>query len=108
VVNGSLHRHGRADIAPFSSRADTLVYAYPNPVSRASGTAFFSRVPGGAAVSLWSEDGRRLRDLAFAADAAVWAWNLEAGEDGKGRKVRPGVYYYRVGGGALRPLYVRE
>jgi hypothetical protein len=105
VVNGSLGRSGRAGLAPFSTRADTVVYAYPNPVPRTSGTVFFSRIPGGAEVSLYAEDGRPLRTLDFGAGAPAWAWDMEDG-NGKGRKVRPGILYYRAKDGPLRPLYI--
>lgn len=109
VVNASLFRHARAALAPYATRDDTVLYAYPNPASLASGAVFFSRVPGGAVVSLHAEDGRPIRKLAFGAVEPAWAWDMHDGRGNeKGRKLRPGLYYYREEGGELKPLYLKD
>lgn len=94
------------EIRLLSSRLDTAVYAYPNPLNMTAGESslIFSRIPASARVRLYGESGSILKVLDFGLSADLWSWDLT---DDKGRKVNPGVYYYRVESKALRPIYIR-
>ena len=106
LANGSQLASGPVEVRSQSSRRDVRVYPYPNPMNRADagGDLFFSRLEGPASVTVYSESGVPLRALSFAADAALWSWDMA---DAKGRQVKPGLYYYRVDGGRLQPLYIK-
>ncbi|HLP42517.1 MAG TPA: hypothetical protein VK465_13495, partial [Fibrobacteria bacterium] len=107
VSNGSLETSLMArtfEVRPLASRVDSEVYAYPNPMARNFGTLFFSRAGNGAAVDIFSENGTRVRSLAFTAEEGLWSWDLA---DGDGRRAKPGLYYYRVDSGPLRPVFLR-
>lgn len=104
LVNGSLDRQGSAELLAYTSREDTVVYAYPNPVDRASSALFFSRVPRPATVAILGENGRLIRSLSLAPETTAWTWDLT---DAGGLPMKPGIYYYRVDAGPLRPLYAR-
>ena len=106
LANGTQDRTGSGSIRVNQSRADTAVYAYPNPVN--AGAAFgeldFSRVTRAVTVEVFAEDGRLVRSLDFDPATDLWSWDLA---DGAGSKLKPGLYYYRAGAGTLQALYLR-
>lgn len=108
ITNGTLDQTAAPfEIRMLSSRVDTAVHAYPNPLTQASGEAelIFSRLPDRAAsVRIFGENGTMLRALAFSTVNGLWSWDLT---DTKGRKVKPGIYYYRVDSGRLKPILIR-
>lgn len=85
---------------------DAEFYAYPNPASAASMSLFFSPAKDmafPARVRIYSESGRLRRTLDFAAAENRLEWDLK---DAAGGPVKPGIYYYRLEEGPLRPLVV--
>lgn len=106
VVNG--HQTLRSDpveVRPLLSRVDDEVYPYPNPHRRVGGgELIFSRLTRPALVTIYTESGAAIRVLAFSTDSKLWTWDLA---DAQGRKVRPGVYYYRTDGGPLKPFFLK-
>lgn len=94
------------EIRLLSSRLDTAVYAYPNPLNMTAGESslIFSRIHAPARVGLYGESGSILKVLDFGLSSDLWSWDLK---DEKGRKVKVGVYYYRVDAKALRPVHIR-
>ena len=107
LVNGSLDR----TVSPFeirllSSRLDTAVYPYPNPLNQSAGESdlVFSRLGRAVSVQVYGESGTLLRALAFTTGNGLWSWDLT---DAKGRRVKPGIYYYRVDSGKLKPILIR-
>jgi hypothetical protein len=93
-------------VGPLSSRADSEVYAYPNPINRAGGESalLFSRHGKPAKVAIYAENGSLVRALTFEADSELWTWDLS---DDRGAEVKQGVYYYRVDSEGLKTLHIR-
>lgn len=107
LANGSLSLiSGGVEVRLQASRSDTVVYPYPNPLNRSGGETelTFSRLPRDAEVSIFSESGTPLRTLGFDSTQTLWAWDLL---DARGLKVKPGLYWFRVDAGDLKPLYIR-
>lgn len=106
LVNGHpTRRSGPVEVRQLLSRVDDEVYPYPNPHSRAhAGDLIFSRLTRPALVTIYTESGAAIRVLAFSTDSNLWSWDLA---DAQGRKVRPGVYYYRTDGGPLKPFFLK-
>lgn len=108
IVNGTQDRNAAPlEIRILTSRLDTAVYAYPNPLNQDAGEGelLFSRLANRtASVQVYGESGTMLRTLAFSAVNGLWSWDLT---DVKGRKVKPGIYYYRVDSGRLKPILIR-
>lgn len=104
VANASFERSAGAAIGPRSSRLDVEAYPYPNPAERSAGTALFSRLAKPAAISIFGERGEAVRTLSCSPESPVWDWDFT---DGRGGKVPPGLYYFRVDRGRLAPLYLK-
>jgi hypothetical protein len=102
LANGSTARTSSAQILVLQSVASDRVFAYPNPLRTGPGDRlFFSRVPRGSDIRIFSEGGLAVRSLSFSPDSALWSWDLK---DGNGGLAKPGVYYYRENGGPLAPV----
>lgn len=107
LVNATSDRTASGiEIRLLNSRLDTAVYAYPNPLNMSAGESslIFSRIPVSSRVRLYGESGSILKVLDFDPSADLWSWDLT---DEKDRKVKPGIYYYRVDSKALRPVHIR-
>jgi hypothetical protein len=85
-------------------KAGAGVAAVGNPVARGSGATYFLAPEMGATDTLRvaSESGRRVANLPPTEDF-YWNWNLK---DLQGRVVPPGLYYYRTGILAPKPLVI--
>jgi hypothetical protein len=87
--------------------SDDEFYAYPNPVRIAfPSTAYFSQARSMAfpsRIEIFGENGRLVRSLGFADASQSLSWDLK---DARNQTVKPGVYYYRVAGEALKVMVV--
>lgn len=87
--------------------SDDEFYAYPNPVSSIlSSTIYFSQARGmtfPSRIEIFGENGRLVRSLAFADASQSLSWDLK---DARNQSVKPGLYYYRVAGEAIKVLSV--
>lgn len=102
LANGSATQTSSAQILVLQSVASDRLFAYPNPLRTGPGDRlFFSRVPHGSDIRIFSEAGLAVRSLSFTPDSTLWSWDLK---DGNGGPAKPGVYYYRENGGPLAPV----
>ncbi len=102
LANGSTTRTLSAQILVLQSVASTRLFAYPNPLRGASAARlYFSRLPHGSDIRIFSESGSAVRSLSFTPDSSLWSWDLK---DGNGGSAKPGVYYYSENGGAVAPV----
>jgi hypothetical protein len=110
LANASMAKSAAAEIRVHASLLSDRLFAYPNPLFRSGGDnrILFSRFPGGggARIRIVAENGVLVRQLSFAADSALWSWDLRGGKQGKTETpVLPGLYYYGTEG-ALAPLII--
>lgn len=102
LANGSTTRTLGAQILVLQSVASTRLFAYPNPLrGAAAGRLYFSRLPHGSDIRIFSESGSAVRSLSFTPDSTLWSWDLK---DGNGGPAKPGVYYYSENGGPAAPV----
>ena len=102
VPNSSFTQNGRA----YLTTAPQGFVAFPNPANISEGQVLFFAPSGSTApitLTILSESGRRVAELALNSDQSSWTWDLK---DQQARTVPPGVYYYRIPGKLPKSMLV--
>ncbi len=89
------------------STAEPVCYAYPNPAPRGSGISFTmpSNISYPDSLQILSENGELIRTIAIPTEEDALAWD---GKDNTAKSVAQGLYYYRLGKAAWRPLILTK